>query len=104
MFVTACQLITNIEATLYLAKYEVVLHVVKKIPCGLWTHNRFRNIPPIIPIVIQTSAVNTLLPCFFKIYFNVIVPFTPRFSQEVFPQDVFGCILLNLPTCEQLSA
>lgn len=47
MFVTARQLITNIEATLYLAaKYVVVLHVVKKLPCRLWTHNRVRNIPP----------------------------------------------------------
>ena len=83
----------------------IVLHVVKrKIPVDYGFITVCTTSRAVIPVVIQTSAVNTLLPYLFKIYFNVIVPFTPRFSHEVFSQDVFGSILLNLPTCEQLSA
>ena len=46
---------------------------------------RVQNSPPILSILKQISTVHNFPSCFFKIIFNIILPFMPRLSKQPFP-------------------
>jgi hypothetical protein len=41
--------------------------------------------PPTDPVLTQTNAVHILTPCFFKIHFNIILPYMTEINRCLFP-------------------
>jgi hypothetical protein len=53
----------------------------QEISCQLWSPNvrcRVFKRPPLVPVLSQMNIIQKLTPYFFKKYFNIILPFTPR--------------------------
>ena len=75
---------------------------IKKIPCILWNPKvqyRIHNSPSPVPILIQVDPVHNPTPNLWKIYLNIILPFTlgsPKWSFSFpTPQQNSVCILLS---------
>jgi len=64
-----------------------------EIPCLLW--NRVHKGPPMVPILIQMNPIHILPPYSLKIHSNIIFPFTPRSSCDLFrfPNQNIVCVL-----------
>jgi hypothetical protein len=57
----------------------------------LWNpkiHYRVHNSPMLVSVLRQMHRVHNFLPCFPKIHSNVIFPYTPRASLQIFRQKV----------------
>jgi hypothetical protein len=66
----------------------IVTQLVKELnSLRLWNpkfHFRIHNIPPLVPILSHMNLFYTFPPCFPKVHFNIILPSTPRPSDQHF--------------------
>jgi hypothetical protein len=67
---------------------QIITQLVKKFPrhlCNPMVYYRVYRSLPLVPILCHMHLVHTLPPCFFSIYFNIILPFMPRSSNWHLP-------------------
>jgi hypothetical protein len=74
----------------------------QEIPSLIWNSNvcyHVHNSPLLVPILSHVNLVHTLLSCFFKVYFNIVLPpmlRSPKWSSVFFLTRILYTFLISL--------